>query len=74
MSSPKKSNDVISINSSDDSELVALGAELEKITPDLTIARAWVDEISELFEAQIEMHATWPADQDEWTYLLWRQF
>jgi hypothetical protein len=50
-----------------DGELLALGRQLEKISGELKTVRMWVDEVSVLFDAEIEKFATWPDDQDEWT-------
>ena len=50
-----------------DSALLALGKQLETMAEELRTVRMWVDEVSELFDAEIEKFATWPDDQDEWT-------
>jgi len=50
-----------------DTHLLALGLQLETLAAELKIVCAWMDEVGELFHAEVEKFATWPDDQDEWT-------
>jgi len=49
-----------------DDDLLALGKQLETIACELKTVRRWVDEVSDLFHAEVQRCATWPYDQDEW--------
>jgi hypothetical protein len=49
-----------------DAHLLALGLQLEGMAAELKTICTWMDEVSELFHAEIEKFATWPDDQDEW--------
>jgi hypothetical protein len=50
-----------------DGELLLLGKQLEELAGELKVISVWVEEVSDLFHAEIERFATWPDDQDEWT-------
>jgi hypothetical protein len=50
-----------------DGDLIATGERLEKMAADLAAARAWLDEVLEIFEAEVWRQGNWPADQRQWT-------
>jgi hypothetical protein len=50
-----------------DGELLLLGSQLEELAGELKTVHMWVEEVADLFHAEIEKFATWPDDQDEWT-------
>jgi hypothetical protein len=49
-----------------DDDLLALGKQLETIACELKTVRMWVDEVSDLFHAEVERRATWPYAESEW--------
>jgi hypothetical protein len=51
-----------------DDELLAMRPQLEMIAAELTTVRRWLDEVGELYEAEIERSATWPEDQRQWQW------
>jgi hypothetical protein len=50
-----------------DTTLVAKGEQLEKMVVDLAAAHAWLDEVYEIFEAEVERQGNWPAERRHWT-------
>jgi hypothetical protein len=44
-----------------------MGSQLEELAKELKIVITWVDEVTELFNEEVERNATWPADQNVWT-------
>ena len=50
-----------------DKELLKLGKQLVKSQPELATMLRWVDEVWELYAAEIRRRGRWPEDMAEWT-------
>ena len=51
-----------------DEELLRLGKQLTNAQPELAIMLSWVDEVRELYTAEVRRRGTWPEDTAEWTW------
>jgi len=51
-----------------DDELLELGEQLAKAQPELTRMLRWVDEVWEMYAAEVRRRGTWPEDTAEWTW------
>ena len=51
-----------------DKELLKLGKQLAKAQPELATMLRWVDEVWELYAAEIRRRGRWPEDTAEWTW------
>jgi hypothetical protein len=51
-----------------DEELLRLGKHLTKAQPELAMMLSWVDEVRELYAAEVRRRGTWPEDTAEWTW------
>ena len=51
-----------------DKDLLKLGKQLAQAQPELAKMLSWVDEVWELYAAEIRRWGTWPEDLSEWTW------
>ena len=51
-----------------DEELLRLGKHLTKAQPELAKMLNWVDEVRELYAAEVRRRGMWPEDTAEWTW------
>jgi hypothetical protein len=51
-----------------DSMLLALGARLALAQPELAGMRRWVDEVRQIYVAEVRRRGVWPEDIAEWTW------
>ena len=51
-----------------DKELLKLGRQLAKAQPELARMLSWVDEVWELYAAELSRRGWWPEDTAEWTW------
>jgi hypothetical protein len=51
-----------------DNELLKLGKHLAQAQPELAKMLRWVDEVWELYAAEVRRRGTWPEDPAEWTW------
>lgn len=51
-----------------DAHLLSLGEKLEPLLEELSTFKQWVDEVADLFYAEVDRFATWPEDQEDWTH------
>jgi hypothetical protein len=51
-----------------DKELLKLGKQLAQAQPELATMLSWVDEVLELYAAEVRRRGTWPEDTAEWTW------
>jgi hypothetical protein len=51
-----------------DGELLELGKLLARLQPELAEMLRWVDEVWELYAAEVRRRGTWPDDPAEWTW------
>jgi hypothetical protein len=51
-----------------DEDLLRLGKQLAKAQPELAMMLSWVDEVWELYAAEVRRRGTWPEDTAEWTW------
>jgi hypothetical protein len=51
-----------------DCELLELGEQLARAQPDLAKMLRWVDEVWEMYAAEVRSRGTWPEDTAEWTW------
>jgi hypothetical protein len=51
-----------------DEDLLRLGKQLTKAQPELAMMLSWVDEVWELYAAEVCRRGTWPEDTAEWTW------
>jgi hypothetical protein len=45
-----------------------LGKQLTNAQPELAMMLSWVDEVRELYAAEVRRRGTWPEDTAEWTW------
>jgi hypothetical protein len=51
-----------------DEELLGLGKQLAKGQPELARMLCWVDDLWQLYSAEVQRRGTWPEDPAEWTW------
>ena len=51
-----------------DGELLELGERLARAQPELGRILRWVDEVWEMYAAEVRRRGTWPEDTAEWTW------
>jgi hypothetical protein len=51
-----------------DEELLKLGKRLAQAQPELAKMLSWVEELWELYAAEVRRRGTWPEDTAEWTW------
>jgi hypothetical protein len=51
-----------------DGELLELGEQLARAQPELARMLRWVDEVREIYAAEVGRRGTWPEDTAEWTW------
>ena len=51
-----------------DGELLELGEQLARALPELARILRWVDEVWEMYAAEVRRRGTWPEDAAEWTW------
>ena len=51
-----------------DGELLELGEQLARAHPELAKMLLWVDEVWEMYAAEVGRRGTWPEDTAEWTW------
>jgi hypothetical protein len=51
-----------------DGELFELGEQLARAQPELARILRWVDEVWEMYAAEVRRRGTWPEDTAEWTW------
>jgi hypothetical protein len=51
-----------------DGELLELGEQLARVQPELARMLRWVDEVWEMYAAEVRRRGTWPEDAAEWTW------
>ena len=51
-----------------DGELLELGEQLARAQPELARMLRWVEEVWEMYTAEVRRRGTWPEDTAEWTW------
>lgn len=51
-----------------DGELLELGEQLARAQPELARIQRWVNEVWEMYAAEVRRRGTWPEDTAEWTW------
>ena len=51
-----------------DGELLELGEQLARAQPELSRMLRWVDEVREIYAAEVGHRGTWPEDTAEWRW------
>ena len=51
-----------------DGELLELGEQLARLQPELARMLRWVDEVREIYAAEVGRRGAWPEDTAEWTW------
>src|SRR5580693_2515775 len=51
-----------------DGDLLELGEQLARAQPELARIQRWVNEVWEMYAAEVRRRGTWPEDTAEWTW------